>query len=143
MGKDRGRVYFVSTGSREESSWVSVCQSEEDKERERSRGSKSRAVHVAIVIGMSSMTSQFGSGLFCSHSSLLPLSFSVCLSQSVPSSETFCTLSLPCPSCLPPSQRSFSLSSVLFCSTLPSSGPVENVIGGQESWWLSGVRHHE
>lgn len=56
------------------------CQSEEERERGES---KHRAVHVDIVIGMSGMTNQFGSGLV--SSSLLPPSFPLILCLLTPS----------------------------------------------------------
>lgn len=106
---------------------------------------KCGAVHGVIVTGMSGMTDQFGSGLF------LPPSFPLFLFS--PLNARCCplklvALSLSVSLVLPvslPSQQSFSppVLSVLFLATLPSPGSVENVIEGQQSWWLSGFRHHE
>lgn len=75
---------------------------------------------MCIVTGMSGMTSQFGLGL-CS-SLLLPLR-----SSSV--SET----SLSRPLSLSHSLPKLSVCFALFLATLPSPGPLENVIRGQAS----------
>lgn len=80
------------------------------------------------------------------HSSL-PLFLSVSKTQRCPL-KLFSTLSLVVP-VSPPLNTPFlslslsSLLSVLFLPTLPCPGPVENVNGGQPSWWLSGFGHHE
>ena len=71
-----------------------------------------------------------------------PLSLSLSLSCSRALSRPLKLLRSPS-LVLPLSQPSYSLSSLFILATLPPTGPVENVIGGQGSRRLSGFRHHE